>query len=239
MICLLGGREDTDLLWLADGLRRRGERVELVSPEEVMVGSSLAYRIGWSGVSSRIRLLDGRVIQGDCLDLVVNRLTTIPPNWGVRSEFDAAYISEEWRAVLVAWLRTLRCPVLNPPRAVSIAGPLISESMWHAIAISHGLASLPQSSYGEFDAATCTIDAVCLGERYLDGTGPVPPRSVRESLAAMSRHVGAPLLGATFHCDGGRWLFVEATVTPNLIAAGEPLVDAVIGCLQKTRPVRG
>ena len=125
MITLLGGPEDRDLLWLAAALRRRAEPVEIVFSEEILHDARLTYRIDRTSVSSALRLHDGRWFGIDLPSLVINRLTELPVR-AAGSAIDTAYLGEEWRAALAAWLRTLRCPVLNPPRAASLGGPEMS-----------------------------------------------------------------------------------------------------------------
>src|SRR5687768_4920572 len=113
MIWLLGKPEDIDILWLAVGLRERGETVEVVLPEEIIYGSSLTCRIDSQSVVSELRLSDGRVFHSGT-GLVINRLAQLPLTAELRPSPDTTYIYEEWRAALAAWLRTLTCPLLNP-----------------------------------------------------------------------------------------------------------------------------
>ena len=79
MITLIGELEDTDLLWLAAALRRRGQDIDVVLPDEIVQAASLVCRIDSAGVSSRLRLPDGRLFGGPTPELVVNRLQGLPP----------------------------------------------------------------------------------------------------------------------------------------------------------------
>ena len=72
VIYLLGEPEDSDLLWLAVALQRRGEQVEFVLPEELLIGSALTCRIDKTGVVSSLRLRDGREFEVGTPGLVVN-----------------------------------------------------------------------------------------------------------------------------------------------------------------------
>lgn len=226
MIYVLGEPEDTDVLWLAVALRARGHDVEVVLPHELMFGSRLTIRIGSDAVAGELRLADGRVLDPSTLDLVVNRLSILPPTRGEAVAADALFLAEEWRAALAAWLRTLACPVLNPPRAASLAGPMLPEASWRAIAHAFGLPCQPWRS----DRPTPPTDPVtltCVGERCIDAQG-IASENTRRSLVAMAAYVGAPLLSATFDRAATTPELVEVSVFPELRAAGDPLLDALV-----------
>lgn len=225
MFCLLGEPEDRDILWLAAALERRRIEVELVLPEELMIGSTLTCRTDDHAIGSSLRLHDGRTMDPYGPELVINRMVDLPPIGGTTSAADARYLGEEWRAAVAAWLRTLRCPMLNPPRAASLSGPTFSPAAWRAIASAHGLACRTWSSNQEATAAHCT-ELVCVGTDTVDPSGVAPP-AVRTALAEMARFVGAPLLGATFDRSDNGWMFLEATPRPRLSCSGEELVGAL------------
>lgn len=225
MIYLLGEPEDNDLLWLAVMLQRRGMQVEFVLPEDLLLGSALTCRIDNSGAASSLRLHDGREINADMAGLVINRLADLPSIGGAISPADKIYLAEEWRAALVAWLRTLQCPVLNPPRAGSLTGPVLLPAAWRSIANAHDLMSRPWNSTETLIPAD-PVNLLCLGGRCIDPTNSAPA-SIGRSLAKMAKYVGAPLLGATFEREGDSWFFIEATSLPQLTEAGEQLVDAI------------
>jgi hypothetical protein len=226
VICVLCEPEDEDVLWLAAALRRRGEDVQFVLPEELMVASVLTYRIDSAVVKSSLRLHDGREINADTPTLVVNRLVDLPMPSGDTSPADARYLAEEWRAVTVAWLRTMRCPVLNPPRAAFLIGATMPTPAWRAVASAQGVRVRPWRSDCEIDPAD-SVQLVSLGPRCIDPTGAAPPE-IAAALAAVSRFTETPLLGVTFDRADGRWEFVDATPRPQLAAAGEALVGAVV-----------
>lgn len=231
MICLLGEPEDVDLLWLAVSLRERGQVVEVVLPEELMFGSSLSYRIDSTSVSWELRLRDERVLEPGHLALVVNRMAGLPPTGADLAPADATFVAEEWRAALAAWLRTLTCPVLNPPRAASLAGPLMSTVAWRAIAHANGLACQPWRS-GEQVSPRDPVTLTCVGQRCID-PGEAASEDVRRALLATAAYVGAPLLAATFDRVAATPVFFEADVFPELMMVGVPLLDALVELASK------
>ena len=77
---------------------------------------------------------------------------------------DLAYVAEEMSAFLLAWLSSLRCPVVNRPVPPSLAGPNWRQAQWVYAAVRAGLrASHPSDSGAESDAQT----AIVLGGRCL------------------------------------------------------------------------
>lgn len=226
MIYVLGEPEDTDVLWLAVALRARGQDVEVVMPHDLMFGSTLTIRIDSAAVAGELRLADRRVLDPTARDLVVNRLSILPPAREEPAPMDALFIAEEWRATLTTWLRTLTCTVLNPPRAASLAGPVLPEAAWRAVAHSFGLSCRPWHSDGpspRTDPATIT----CVSERCID-PHEIASENTRRSLVAMAAYVGAPLLSATFDRATTTPELLDVNVFPELRTVGDPLLDALV-----------
>jgi hypothetical protein len=220
---------DEDALWLAAALVRRGEDVECILPEELMVGASLTYRIDSFDVASSMRLHDGRVFEGEAPALVLNRLNELPC---AGPEADGFYIAEEWRAVVAGWLRSLRCPVVNPPSASALGGPAMSTPHWRAIGRAHGLRVREWHSGQPENAPVGPVEVVSVAGQCLDPTGLIPSQTA-QSLMAVAAHVGAPLLGATFDRSEEDWELTTVTVRPRLALAGNAIVEALIR-LQRT-----
>ena len=225
MICLLAEPEDHEALWLATELTRFGEHVEIVLPEELMVGCRLTYRLQTRQTGYLLALHDGRLLGERNLALVVNRISNLPGIRGV-DRADATYLAEEWRAALTAWLRLLPCPVLNPPRAAALAGPVLPTAAWRAAAHAHGLACRPWRS-GDDHPPGEVVELVTLGNACYARDATVPD-DVIAALAALARSSGVPLLASSFTHEDGKWLFVDATTHPMLSIGGDRLIDAVL-----------
>jgi len=108
----------------------------------------------------------------------------------------------------------------------------MSPAAWRSIASAHDLESRPWTS-NETTTPTDPVNLFCVGSCGIDPSGSAPPL-FEARLRQMSRFVGAPLLGATFD-RGDHWLFVDATTSPPLAAAGQKLVDAIIQCARERR----
>lgn len=222
MFTLLGGPDDRDLSWLAAALQGRGESVAIVLPDEMLADARLTLRIDSTHVSSTLVLPHGRHLGSDAPGVVINRLTELPAR-AAGSALDTTYLDEEWRAAVTAWLRTLRGPVLNPPRASSLGGPVMSVAMWRSLAQAHGIACRPWR-HGTSVTDAEPIDLLVVGDICLD-VRRTAPAGLHRRLVQLSRSVGAPLLGASFDGD---WELLGATASPPLEEGGGPLVDALI-----------
>jgi len=229
---MLGEPEDADFLWLATSLRHRGAAVEVILPDELVLGSRWSYRVGTSASTSSLELADGRVMDPAAWDLVVNRWRDLPVPPRQSTEVDAAFIGEEWRAAVAAWLRSLRCPVLNPPSAASLTGAELPTAAWRALAAAHGVPSRPWRSDASGTAAAPglvpdAVSVLCIAGRCLDPED-VLTDPVRRGLVSLARYVGMPLLGAAFVLEDGEPVLVGTDPFPALVPGGEPLLDAVV-----------
>lgn len=224
MIYVLAAPDDESAPGLTAALRRRGAPCEWFTPQQLMLGATISYRIDGGGSSSRLRLHDGRELTADSAGLLLNRLGELPA-LPARSAVDAAYLGEEWRAVLSAWLRTLRCPVLNPPRAASLGGPAPSARVWRSLAHAHGL--LLAEELARPMPPQRGMRLVWIMDRCIDPTR-AAPASLLEKIARLARHAGTPLLELTFERAGEAWRFVSANPVPSIDAAATGLVDALI-----------
>lgn len=229
-VYVLADADDDEALWLAAALLRRGQPVEFVLPEELVHGSRLTCWITTDGAVSALELRDGRTIGVRTPSLVVNRLTRVPAGDGGGSR-DAAYLEQEWRAALAAWLRTLQCPVLNPPRAATLAGPFLPAAAWRALALRHGVPGRPWVGPDPAPPPPEPVELVCVGSRCLGPGGPAPAE-LAGRLLALATFAGAPLLGVSLSREDGVWLVDDATPLPRLTAVGLPVVDALLACAQ-------
>lgn len=231
-ICVLCDPEDEDALWLSHALSQSGEDVECVLPGELVHGSILSYRIGADGATSMLRIRDGRNLDGTSLGVVINRIRELPAGPSDPTTGDELYLAEERRAVVVAWLRTLPCPVLNPPRASTLGGPAFSIPVWRAIARRHGLRIRPWHHLAEEAPPHHLLHGIVVGNRFIDASGDLP-QAKADALVAMARHVGTPVLGVTLVHSENDWEFLDATPLPPLAPGGQALVDALSHCAHR------
>ena len=96
------------------------------------------YRPGC--VSRSIAVIAGERVPAAHITGVVVRLPFVPVEDLTHIvEADRQYVAREMTAVLTAWLSELRCPVVNRPTPVCLAGPGWSDARWRHTAARLGI----------------------------------------------------------------------------------------------------
>jgi hypothetical protein len=123
MYLLLGHATDPCCTGVAARLETRGLRARIVDAP-LAPPAMLTWRLDVTGVTSRLANdAPNRAIAGV---LVRDTAWLDPAGW---DKDDHAYMQAELRAVMLAWLAGLACPVINPPSAAlwyRAAAPLLS-----------------------------------------------------------------------------------------------------------------
>lgn len=123
-------------------LRRRvgPARVKIVTPEELVLAPSWAHTIDEAGARTRIRLANGEVIGDPRPMAVFNRLRFVTAvQFDVAATADREYATMELHALLLSWLASLRCPVVNRPSPRGLGGDDRTTLEWLRIASRAGL----------------------------------------------------------------------------------------------------
>jgi len=122
-----------------------GERVGtdvvgLVLAEELTLAPCFSHRVGPEGEKTELRLADGRSLHSHELRGVVSRLTDAPaPRFARNPRADRDYAAMEGYALLLSWLASLPCPVVNPASPRGLAGPALGLLEWLALGAAAGL----------------------------------------------------------------------------------------------------
>lgn len=115
-------------------------RVRMVTPEELVLAPSWAHAIDEAGVRTRIHLANGEVVGDPEPVAVFNRL-----RFATAIQFDEAatadreYATMELHALLLSWLASLPCPVVNRPSPRGLGGDDRTTLEWLRIASRAGL----------------------------------------------------------------------------------------------------
>lgn len=142
---------------------------------------------------------------------------------------DRPYVAMEMTAFLLAWLSSLRCPVLNRPTSTCLSGPYWRRERWIAAAAQVGMpvrplhrrAALSNGIPAESpDPLAVTVTVV--GQRWFG--------AVDAALAAQARHLadfaGVDLLTVQFSCPEAGAYFISANAWPDIEAAG--MADVIL-----------
>ncbi|MFL5608528.1 MAG: hypothetical protein ACJ8AD_18885 [Gemmatimonadaceae bacterium] len=117
--------------------RRLGRAVRFVVPADL--ASGWTHRIDGRDVRTRLTLRDGAMIDDAALAGVFNRAWAIPAS--AAAPFDGAdrdYAIAELHALVVSWLASLRCPVMNRAAPNALAGGAYSAARWQLLAHAAG-----------------------------------------------------------------------------------------------------
>jgi hypothetical protein len=139
--------EDEPALWAYDRIRERSSApVELVTDAD-LAGAVWDHRVGEHGVSTEIRLPDGRIVLSDSIGATLDRLVFVPTNVTAQlAAPDREYGYSEFSALLLSWLAGLTGPVLDPPTTRGLGGAWRSPGEWALVAAEVGLGCVPIST---------------------------------------------------------------------------------------------
>lgn len=251
MILILAHPEDLSAIRLHGALRSRvgPAGVRIVSVEEVALSPRWIHRAGAAGAGgSSVTLADGTVIDDRALDLVIQRVRAVgAPHFAGAQPCDRDYAATELQALVLSWLQSLACPVVNPPAATMLGMRSRGLLEWMVLAARAGLAtptvhvatSARRLRHADWRPASRTLGrepvvaieprptghrrVVVAGERVV---GDAPPEVAR-ACVRLARSTGCSLLEIQLGTSGGSWRFQRAdeqvtipdTATANAIAA--------------------
>lgn len=142
---VLAHRTDETAIAVASMLRQRhGEfAVEQRSPEELLCASQWDHRVSASGVKTEIRMADGSFLAGNGPSVIFNRIGFVdPPQFLTAAPVDRDYARMEMFALLLSWLTSPGCPVVNRPTPNALAGGIYRPPMWFRLAQIAGLPTI-------------------------------------------------------------------------------------------------
>jgi len=229
--------EETDMaaVWAADRLRDRGLPIETLTGAELATATRWEHRIGRSGIVFELDLADGRRVSRKDSTGVLNRLSYLPAAWVQRvGGPDRDYALQEMYAFFLSWLHSLPGPLLNPPVPQGLCGNWRHPSAWTFLACQAGLPVQIYRQSSEDDPNPLWQFATVPGSATVFVVADqviVPPElpfQLAEPCRLLAVAAGTPLLGIDFAFDeNDGWRFGGASVMPDLIRGGDPLLDAM------------
>ena len=143
---ILANLGDTTPVHVAARLRRRHRPadVRLVAAEELIFAPRWTHRLFDSPGGNGLTLHDGTAIRSDSVQVVFNRLGQLSmPHFGASPAADRDYALMEMSALLLSWLSSFSCPVINRPAPQGLAGVPRSWLGWMTLAGKTGLSPAP------------------------------------------------------------------------------------------------
>ena len=145
MYCVFCRANDLPALWAYRGLKQRGlAPLEIYTPEALVYNLRLEHRLQGGETITHIELADGRVLDGDRVRGVLNRLDTLPvEHFRLASPEDQAYAVMEQQAIYLSWLYSLPGVMINRPGPRGLCGETRSPAEWAWLATQAGLPVMP------------------------------------------------------------------------------------------------
>ena len=142
---ILAHEGDESAIRVAARLHQRhgSKAVRLTSLDEIVFASDWQHRLDSRNTETTLALHDGTVIRSDDVQVVFNRLRWLDtPFFTSSPKQDREYAVMEMFALIVSWLNSLPCPVVNSVSPRGLGAPDYSPLAWHYLA---GKAGLPTS----------------------------------------------------------------------------------------------
>jgi hypothetical protein len=153
MLAIVASAHDTGARDLA--IRWRCHDAAVLSCED-LTARGWRYYAGRCGTSTAV--IGGRTVSERVIDGVLTRRP-----WIFERELhhvaqeDREFCAAECNAFMLAWLTSLRCPVLNAPTPTSLAGPAWRPLQWRRLAAQLGIPIDAHSSPDQDNCALITV----------------------------------------------------------------------------------
>ncbi len=199
MLVVVASRHDKAAEALVANWAAHGHGVSLLTPEDLSV-------VGWrhylSSIDGEINsplsssaVVGGVAMSTTCaiaLDQITGVLTRLPSIFEQELLHiipeDRAYVATEMNAFLIAWLSSLKCPVLNRPTPTYLLGPAWRPEQWVYAAAQLGIPVRPVRRQSSMSANVCpqvleksSVKVTVVGDRCLG--------EVEKTLASHARRI--------------------------------------------------
>jgi len=121
-------------------VRHRSDAVALVTMRDLALADEFTHVMDGSRTHTTIRLRKGITIDSDDIGIVLNRLRHVTvPQFTRADQADRDYATMEMYALLISWLTSLRCPVINCGGSAGLSVVPRSALEWFRLAAQAGL----------------------------------------------------------------------------------------------------
>lgn len=121
--------------------RHGAQSVKTIPAEQLAAQVGWSHRHGKAGVETNLRLSDSDTVSSHQISVVFNRVRHVPvPHFESSSKADRDYAAAEIHALVLSWLSSVNCPVVNRASVRGLGGANRSLAEWLLLA---GRAGLP------------------------------------------------------------------------------------------------
>ena len=143
MFLILAHAEDLTALQVRNALTERHghTQVRMLTAEDLALSTQWFHQQEERQVKTLLRLADGLLLSSDSIKVVFNRLRYVTmPHFDTAKPVDRDYAVGEMFALLLSWLASLSCPVVNRVSVRGLGGAELGLAEWLLLA---GKAGLP------------------------------------------------------------------------------------------------
>jgi hypothetical protein len=143
---ILANPQDTTAFRVSTVLQHRhgAGAVRLFSSQELVYARQWSHTLFNSKIHNQLTLTDNTVIQPGADFVIFNRLDYLDaPHTAELPLSERTYALMELHALVLSWLTSLPCPILNRPAAQGLSGQPRSETAWRLLAAQAGLPTSP------------------------------------------------------------------------------------------------
>lgn len=140
-LILAHSRDDTAMYVKASLVSRHPvDQVKLLTSEELVYAPHWSHRLGDGNPITELTLADKTVLSSKDFGVVFNRLRYVSvPHFELAKEDDRNFAVMEMYALLLSWLASLPCPVINPASPRGLGAQERSQAEWLCLASQAGL----------------------------------------------------------------------------------------------------
>lgn len=197
---------------------------------------------GWcyhtADIDSCIAIVDGQRLASHDIRGVLTRMHCVmEDDLGHIIQADRAYVAAEMSAFLLAWLTSLKCPVLNRPTPTSLLGPYLRYEKWILTAAKLGIPVAASRRHAllsnqpiipERDGVTITV----VGQKHFGEVDPILARQAR----SLADAAGVDLLSVRFSGHEPGSLFMGASFVMSTVP--ENIADAILEYLLEKQDIK-
>jgi len=213
--------EDQDAIWLYLALKKQNVRVELISPEELLMAEVWKQTINEDENNFYIKTKKGVEISNKSLTFLFNRVQMPKaPIWDKAAKVEKEYIYAEMNALLMSWLYQVQqiCPVYNPTNGYSLSGVFWSKEQWSKAAFKAGFQNVVNTT----NEIGNTKKVLVVGKKIIANCY---NNKLIDSCIKLSQAAQTPLLEVIV--DENEYSFFGANAFPSISQYGDKLVALI------------
>lgn len=209
---------DQDAIWLYLELKKQGEPVHLLAPEQVLMAREWTQHLSDGDDGFVVTIHNGITIRSGEVDFFFNRAQYADaPVWQRAPIVEREYVRAEMTAMLMSWLHQIQqeCLMINPPFGQSFCGAGWNDTQWAKAAFEAGFQNImSENPYNESEKI------LVVGSEVISGA---KSRAVTTHCTRLAEIAQSPLIEVIVRDNGNT--FVSATTKPAFRTYGNKFLS--------------